>query len=654
MGDLLTFPRPILLITRPLFLFVTHHSTASVAAMRVLSLGFLVVALVFQPAWAGTFQASSPQEAKQIKAKIQAAHFLSKATFGPNQATIDSLASRIAQVGYRRACEEWIDNQFAIPATSHRQRILDIFAADGESHTADNINVTRVRHQAWWDVALRSDDQLRQKFAWALSQIFVINDQGDNFNNNAADFSGSGAWLGPTNFYDEVLVNNSFGSYRDLLSDMTFSPVMGTFLSHLRNRKADIPNQRFPDENYAREIMQLFSIGLYVLEQDGRLKRTLDGELIPSYDNEEIKTLARLFTGFKNNNDNQNIYGPSNLNAQMEIWPPDHDNNLNYSEEPNAPAHKRLFGTTLPAIPATLTANDTQVVINEIEAGLDVLFNHESTAPFLSRLLIQRMVHSNPSRGYIRRVANSFKDNGSGQKGDFKAVIKAILLDPEVARGQRLIQKREPLRIEVHPRDIEYSRLREPVIRVTSLIRALNPSSDYANGYMMLRNIDGEFGQSAYRSPGVFNFYLPDYQPPGALIGLQPSRRNPNGAIFAPEFQVLTAVTANRAVNSIQSWIRNRYINSYLYAFNGVTYRNQIIFNLDADFELVRNPANLPQLIRKYDLLLCNGSLSPQTEQIISEAMTAHAPSTSDYHTEIRLEETLIGILTSADCAIEQ
>lgn len=600
-----------------------------------------------------TFEANSPQDVKQIKGKIRAAQFLAKATFGPTQADIDSLGSRIAQIGYRRACSEWIDNQFALPVTSHQQRIFDIFATDNISHTAENSGVTRVRYQAWWDIALQSDDQLRQKFAWALSQIFVTSDAG--FGNNDPDFSGLGSWLGPSNYYQEVLVDNAFGSYRDLLTDMTFSPVMGNYLSHLRNRRADVPNERFPDENYAREIMQLFSIGLYDLEDDGRLQRTLEGELIPSYDNEEIKTLARLFTGFKWENDNQNIYGPSNWNAPMEIWAPDHDNNRNYTDEPNAPVQKRIFNTTLtPAMPATLTANDEQLVIDEIESGLDVLFNHQNTAPFLSRLLIQRMTTSNPSRGYIRRVARKFKDNGSGVRGDFKAVLKAILLDPEAARGQRLLRKRDPLRVEVRPRGTEYTRLREPVLRVTALIRALNPTSDYPDGYMMMRTIDYDFGQTPYRSPSVFNFYLPDFQPPGELIGFQPSRRNPHGAIFAPEFQILTAVTANRSINRIVSWVRNRAVSTNLYVANGLDLRNTISFDLDDEYNLVRDPANLPELLTQFDLLLCNGSLSERTKQSIIDSLNTHAPSQSDYDTELRLEESLIGVLTSPDCAIEE
>lgn len=613
----------------------------------LLCLAFLGTSL----ATAGTFPAASNGEVKLIRAKIRAAQFLSKATFGPTGAEIEVLGNRIAQIGYRRACNEWIDQQFALPVTNHRQRIIDIFTTDGIDPAADNAGVTRVRYQAWWDIALQSNDQLRQKFAWALSQIFVTSDSGTGFNTNDRDFSGQPSWFGPTNYYQEVLVDNAFGSYRNLLHDMTYSPVMGTYLSHLRNRKADVPAQRFPDENYAREIMQLFSIGLYDLRQDGRLKRTLDGELIPSYDNEEIKTLARLFTGFKYENNNNNIYGPRNLNAPMEIWAPDHDNNLNYSEEVNAPAHKEIFGTVLPSIPANPTESQVR---NEIEAGLDVLFNHNNTAPFLSRLLIQRMVKSNPSRGYIRRVARKFRNNGQGVRGDFKAVIKAILLDPELVRSQRLLRKRNPLRVEVVPRGTEYTRLREPVLRVTAMIRALNPSSNYPDGYMMLNRIDYEFGQNAYRSPSVFNFYLPDFQPPGPLNGLQPSRRNPRGALFAPEFQVLNAVTANRSINRLQNWVRNRYIQTTFYNRNNINLVGRITFNLDAQHNLVRDINNMPLLLQYFDLLLCNGSLSEETKDIIIAAVTEHAPSTSEYHTEVRLEESLLAVLLSPDCAIEE
>jgi hypothetical protein len=171
---------------------------------------------------------------------------------------------------------------------------------------------------------------------------------------------------------------------------------------------------------------------------------------------------------------------------------------------------------------------------------------------------------------------------------------------------------------------------------------------------MMMRNIEGDFGQSAYRSPSVFNFYLPDFQPPGPLIGYRPSRRNPHDALFAPEFQVLDAVTSNRAVNRLQTWVRNREIVTTLYNANGINLSCRIGFDLNQEYNLVRDIANLPRLLEKFDLLLCNGSLSEGTKAVITAAIAAHANTNSDFHTEIRLEESLLAVLLSADCAIEE
>ena len=220
----------------------------------------------------GTFEAESRGDVRKIRADLRAAQFLSKATFGPTQAMIDSLSTRIRQVGYRRACGEWIDDQFALPASSHDQVARDMVTQDGRSLTEAGVGIANYRYQAWWHIALTREDQLRQKVAWALSQIFVISDSGTGFNNNTARNIGNGEqslpdWLGMSNFYD-MLVNRADGNYRDILGDVTFHECMGVYLSSYRNRKADISKGRWPDENYAREIMQLFSIGLYELRQD--------------------------------------------------------------------------------------------------------------------------------------------------------------------------------------------------------------------------------------------------------------------------------------------------------------------------------------------------------------------------------------------------
>jgi hypothetical protein len=242
-------------------------------------------------------------------------------------------------------------------------------------------------------------------------------------------------------------------------------------------------------------------------------------------------------------------------------------------------------------------------------------------------------------------------------------VIKAILLDPEAVRGQRLVRRQNPLAVEVVTLGTEHSRLKEPVQRITSLIRALRPRSTYpyssssnptlkvdpstGSPFMMLSNsIETDLGQLPFDAPSVFNYYLPDYQPPGDLIGYTPSRQIPREALFAPEFQVMTAVTANRMINQLASIARNRYV---AYGMRVGTCR--IDLDLSEEIELARNNANLPEILRRFDLLLCNGSLSEQSKSQIISAITSE--STASNQNVERLEEALLAVLISPDCAVE-
>ena len=292
----------------------------------------------------------------------------------------------------------------------------------------------------------------------------MIGDSGTGFNNVNSDLRAIGNgeyaiadWQGMGDYYD-MLGDGLDGTYRETLKDVTFHECMGIWLSSHRNRKANIPAGRWPDENYAREIMQLFSVGLYELHPDGRLKTNEIGELIPTYDNEGIKELARVFTGFKSHhNTSTSFYTGRNFGDPMRLHPAEHDNNYNYTDESNAPASKTVFGVTLPPLATPLTE---QACEDEVDAALDVIANHPNVGPFICRLLIQRLVKSNPSRGYLRRVVKVFNDNGQGVRGDWKSVIKAIYTDPELYRSQRLRANRSPLQLEVSSRGTEYSRLK--------------------------------------------------------------------------------------------------------------------------------------------------------------------------------------------------
>lgn len=621
---------------------------------------------------AGTFEAARARDIAVIRAKIRASQFLSKATFGATQQEIDVLGQRINQVGYRRACGEWIDDQMAMPKSSHMQTAKDILAADGRVPDQQGVGVQNYRYQAWWHIALTREDQLRQKVAWALSQIFVISNSGNSFDNDDKRSIGVNGeetipdWMGMSHFYD-MLAGHAFGNYRDILGDVTWHPSMGTYLSSWRNRKANVGAGRFPDENYAREIMQLFSVGLYMMEQDGRFKTTEQGELIPTYDIEGIKELARVFTGLKTfHNSSSSFYVNRNFGDRMVMHFQEHDNNKNYAEDPdnpgqadpNSPQSKTVFGVTLSPLPQQLTDSAATA---EVEEALDVIADHENVAPFICRLLIQRLVKSNPSRAYLRRVTRKWSDNGQGVRGDLKAVVKAILLDPEVYRGQRLLRKRDPNRVEVVTRGTEHSRLREPILRVTSWIRAMKPSSDWDQSdpvtgepFMMLSSsIQGDLGQMPFRAPSVFNYYLPNYQPP-SLVGVPPSRRIPFDALYAPEFQVLDAVTATRTINRFKTFARNRYVRYTVEDGPGnVSKSLTISFNLDEELELAKDLANLPEILSRLDLVLCNGTLSEETKTSIINAITTETVNRNDWY-EARLEEAILAVVLSPDCVIEE
>ncbi|TWU59472.1 hypothetical protein Poly51_22600 [Rubripirellula tenax] len=645
----------------------------SVVLQSEFSKSFLVLVLLIAipaTATAGTFEVGSRSQAKLMKNKVHASQFLSRATFGPTIADIDTLAGRIGQVGVRQACSEWIDAQFLVPATEHQPLAEQMFGRDGYNGTEDGVWIQRYRYHAWWTVALQADDQLRQRLAWALSQILVTSEDGAGFNDrNTGNISNKARWLGPTNYYD-TLVKGAFGNYRQLLQDVTYHPVMGVYLSHMRNRKTN--GVRFPDENYAREVMQLFSIGLYELHQDGRLKTSLSGELIPTYDNETIKDLARIFTGltFKPSDTSSTgrfFYSGYDFLYPMEMAQHEHDTES-----------KTLFGNQ------TINLTDGN---QEVSAALDILHAHDNIAPFVSFRLIQRLVKSNPSRGYIRRVANAFDDNGQGVKGDMKAVVKAILLDPEAWRSIRIQTQRLPDRVTVLTRGTEYSRLREPVVRYTSMLRGLEANSDDANGWAMMTPRDYDWTQEPYKSPSVFNFFLPSFQPPGELISFQPSRRIPNGDLVAPEFQQQTAVTANRLMNRY-IWDLSRG-GALFTASNGTVYnlRCDMTFNLDADRALVNDDnltnkgsltdaeweviqraeaaqSDLVTLIDKYDLLFCSGTMPQDFKDDIAyvvlketDWMIGNTGGTPQWQTragEFRVLTTLISILTSPFAAIEE
>ena len=362
-----------------------------------------------------------------LPAPKAAARFLTQATFGPRTQDITT----VTLTGFNA----WLTNQFTLPPSFHSTYMHVVTSAYSNVYADHKI-------LAWWQRAMHAPDQLRQRMAWALSQILVVSDNNDTLVNN---------WNAMIGFYD-MLLGHAFGNYRDLLLQVTLHPAMGVYLSHFQNMVADPTIGRFPDENYAREVMQLFSIGLWELNPDGTQILT-NGLPIPTYGNADITELARVFTGLSWPTGNTNLWweffwpGDENytFNGRMQMWPYWHDTNTKVL----------LRGTVLPA---------GQPAMKDVTDAIENLVNHPSAGPFLSKLLIQRFTTSKPSTGYVARVSAAFANNGAGVRGDLRAVLTAILMDPEA---------RDPAWLEV-PSE---GKLKEPYLRATQMARAFNAAA---------------------------------------------------------------------------------------------------------------------------------------------------------------------------------
>ena len=440
----------------------------------------------------------------------EAARFLTQATFGPAEGDLAGLTGN--------ACATWIDAQLAMPPSYHRAAV-NARAAEWIARGDEGGGWQGPRNETWWQRALTAPDQLRQRMAFALSQIFVISQFG------SLDIHHEGV----TVYYD-MLLEHAFGNYRDLIGDVTLSPMMGTYLSMMRNRKPDPLTGHEPDENYAREIMQLFSVGLSRTHLDGSLMLDGEGMPIPTYTQEETVGLAHIFTGWGPHYDeadpprwsNGNLaskadwfrYGYDAL-REMSYYPEFHDTR----------EHVILGGHVIPA------GSDG---VDRLHQALDAIFMHPNTGPFIARQLIQKFVTSNPSPGYIARVASVFNNNGSGTRGDLGATLRAVLLDYEA----RAMAPRQ---------SYSYGKPSEPLLRVARALRVLPgnlPKPGDPNYYINLQWNMPE--QAPLLAPSVFNFYQPGYSNPGPVA---------RAGLLSPEFQIFAETNALRQANQNFSMI---------------------------------------------------------------------------------------------------
>lgn len=508
-----------------------------------------------------------------------------RATFGLDPAELE----QVARTGFG----EWLEQQMALPPTSHRAVMESIIArrdaGEFDAFEEDGEYVLYARRIAWWHNTVTAPDAVRQRVAYALSQIFVVSDNVDLLT------------IYPDaliTFYD-VLLEHSFGNFRDLLRDVSLNPAMGFYLSHLNNRKSDPARNIFPDENYAREVMQLFSIGLFELNPDGSVRIGPNGQPIPAYDNDDIREFAKIFTGLS--------FGGPNAFFGNDV-DPFFSGPMQMFDEAHEPGPKQLLNGTV--VPDGLTGTQ------DIEMAIDNLFNHPNVGPFIGRQLIQRLVTSNPSPAYIERVASAFADNGQGVRGDMKAVIRAVLLDQEALAPAQAGNAD--------------GRLQEPVVRYAGLLRQFGARSDDG-----LISTTGFFLQLVTRqhpmsAPSVFNFYLPDHSPAGELA---------DSGLVAPEFQITNASTIIGWPNFVDAFAFGEPAADSPEGFAPVT--------LDID-DWVAMAADVPQLIDALDTLLTAGQLNPQVRDQWIEQV--EALSGDDY----RFASALWLFLVSPDYLIQQ
>jgi len=577
-----------------------------------------------------------------------ASRFLAQATFGPSS---DDIA-HLRQVGYTT----WFNEQFAKPV-SNQVPYLDwvehlVCTAPDDDYCNAVAEWAGTRLQIWTINAVGTpdpsrsqaipSDQLRQRVAFALSEIFVVS----NSNGTLA-----GQPWALASFYD-MLAAEAFGNYRTLLEDVGKHPAMGVFLSSIQNQKANAEENIHPDENYAREINQLFSIGLVQLNLDGT-PRLSGGQPIATYDQTTVRGFAAVFTGWDfnsigcsmdyqdgmplccNNPDNPDQYfycGPGNsddLAWQRPMEPVDywHDDT----------SDKQLLvynGVSLPG-GVLMHGGGAQA---ELTAALDNIFHHPNVGPFIATRLIQRLVTSNPTPAYVQRVAQVFNDDGSAShvRGNLKAVVKALLLDPEARYGQ-------------WQRPDTFGKLREPLLKITQIWRALQARTPTGDPLYSGRpgNLDTwppiieQIGQAPLYSPTVFNFFKPDYAPAGEVR---------THGLVGPEFQILGDTMSTSTPNYLFHEIFCNYTAS------------QDCWDADDPQTLQMNEAhdaglgasNPAALVDRYSLLLMGGQMSPFMRNVLVTRLNAMDAADYDDIGRARVQEALYLILNSPEYSIQK
>ena len=532
----------------------------------------------------------------------EAARFALQAKFNVTDAEI----AELRQQGYAA----WISAQLNAPEAQTGVAWLDGRGYGAVSAATEFFDQSYPGDFMIWQQLMQSPDGARKRLALALAEFFVV-----SLNSIDAEFRSHGIAQ-----YWDLLVRGTRGNFRQLLEDITLNPAMGVFLNTKGNQKED-SRGRQPDENYAREVMQLFTIGLYQLNADGTEKRAADGSKLASYTLADVSNLSRVFTGWDFDSSQsvntvlqysgytRNIGNTSRMTRRMVL---------------TASRHSTLAATFLGTTIAANTPGD-----QALKTALDTLFNHPNVGPFFGKQMIQRLVTSNPSPAYVGRVAAIFNNNGDGVRGDMKSVFAAVLLDDEA---------RSPVGLSAPT----FGKLREPMVRLVQWGRTFGLTSKAGSWKLDEQgNPSDQLGQSPLRPGSVFNFFRPGYVPPSTALAASQQ--------VAPEFQIVNESTVGGYLNYMQDRIRYGFnIDSPTVAEHTYnTYSRDITASYAAELLVV---ADVPALVNRLNLLMCAGQLSASTRMLVTSALSATAlptPTASNAQAELdaRLNRICAGVL---------
>ena len=478
---------------------------------------------------------------------FDAARFLTQATLGYTEADIATLRA----TGYAG----WLTTEMAkVPSASNWSWLIGKGYDQGDRNLATGVD------SQIWQRLMTAPDGLRQRMALALSEILVVGF--DGVTGPWKQFQLAAWW--------DLLATNAFGNFRTLLEGVTLNAAMGRYLNTAGNQKENAATGRLPDENYAREVLQLFSIGLYELNLDGTPKLNAQGQPIETYTQDMVTQLARVFTGW-------------NLDLPRGDTTPEFARRpMVLTESLHSTLPASFLGATVPAGTPGRTA---------LTQALDVIAAHPNVGPFLAKQLIQRFVTSNPSPAYVARVATVFNNNGSGVRGDLGATLRAVLLDDEA---------RDPAKLS----DPGWGKQREPMLRAIQWARSFKASSTSTNWDLgNTSDPSRSLGQSPLRSPSVFNYFRPGYVPAGTAVA--------TAGLVAPEFQLTNETSVAGYLNALQTFVGNGHRDVK------PNYVSELALASDAN-----------ALLDRLNLLLCAGQLTSGTRSTILNAVNSIAAST--------------------------